>query len=1194
MSIFKNSLNTQIQGQLKARGKAALDRNIHYFNSRNTFVRLTSGVDIEGLGSDLAKNYILQSGLLNKDNSLKSGIGSFKNAYSNYTLGIDGKEVMNQRGIRPMPGISKVSIKSLSAYGSMRSARVDFVCHDIKQLEILELLYMRPGFTVLLEWGWSPYLDNNGNLKNDIEFYNLFDEKGTFQERCTKLYKKSTERYQGNYDALLGYVKNYEWSARPDGGYDCWTEIMSIGEIMESLKINYTPNFKINVKKEGLIREKLNLLDPEHLVEEDNEKLEPFYKDNIVAAIIAELIAYSYEVTGKRRVNEGYAWSLSDTNGIVTGVKDSKMHFFRITINQNNNDGSGASKVNEKVSNIQTDEQFYIDLESFVNIFNKNIIVAQNTPEGKIGLISLSTKENLYESGEGGDLLCLSHPLQISVDPTICLVKNTTFKNIKNIKFESKPIDAISVPKNNLNNTDQASIAAKGVIQIFVSNISSNSNEFIQKSAIDNYLKVYLNKGISWDACIKNLSNAYENWKNLNFNNTSTRNVNVIQKIFSGTDSTRDKKLEDYINKSFTDVLIDEWDNNIDNTLKNFLNKYKLQGYIKDNIETKEQRIAFLNKKEFQADENIKVLTDESIRKQSAVLDINEKTSELKSDLSFLEKLTKEYFITLPDGSGVLGVIGNIYINLVYALSLAMSEDLKDQDYKEKREINLYDYFKNILSQVQGSIGSLNNFDIHVDPIDNVGRIIDINVVNEQKPEDVYNNAFTFLSDKPNEANAPLNGLFSNIRNYKWTSNITKDLSSIVAISAQNGGGQLGLDNETLVGFNKGIKDRIKPDIGPPLGPSYNINKNSPENSSILIQGLQNSLITISEFFKDLQYYDIPLISSIIDTERDFDSSNASKYKDALRDLLMTLKATTKTNSKFKAIIPTKLQLEIDGIGGLVIGHVIRMPNDLLPVGYKQDSLNNGPGRKLGYIITGIGHEIQDNDWVTIIETQTSILESPDEGLIGTFNFERALLDNNGYKVDTTNSNPILLNSSGSVQNNPINIKRNNKVGSTPYPGDLSFNTKYKNGFIPLTEMTSIGPGSTRLEYGFQFLLHPEAAQQYLAMKEAAKRDGIKWTITSAYRSYNHQKSLGSTRTVATAGSSPHGWGGAIDIGELYLAAKGSGNPILNNSIRNSNKLYKWLNDNGSKYNWYNPYRLADGSGIDECWHFEYWGPNVK
>ena len=72
-------------------------------------------------------------------------------------------------GVRPMPGITNVEIKSKSAYGSLREAIVTFYAWDKKQLEDLEKLYMRVGYYVLLEYGWSMYLDTNAGINERTE-----------------------------------------------------------------------------------------------------------------------------------------------------------------------------------------------------------------------------------------------------------------------------------------------------------------------------------------------------------------------------------------------------------------------------------------------------------------------------------------------------------------------------------------------------------------------------------------------------------------------------------------------------------------------------------------------------------------------------------------------------------------------------------------------------------------------------------------------------------------------------------------------------------------------------------------------------------------------------------------------------------------------------------------------------------------
>ena len=75
-------------------------------------------------------------------------------------------EAENEFGIVPMPGIIDMDVKTKSAYGSLKEAKVNFVCYNLRQLEILELLYMRPGYPVLLEWAWTPYINNEGKRKN--------------------------------------------------------------------------------------------------------------------------------------------------------------------------------------------------------------------------------------------------------------------------------------------------------------------------------------------------------------------------------------------------------------------------------------------------------------------------------------------------------------------------------------------------------------------------------------------------------------------------------------------------------------------------------------------------------------------------------------------------------------------------------------------------------------------------------------------------------------------------------------------------------------------------------------------------------------------------------------------------------------------------------------------------------------------
>ena len=136
-----------------------------------------------------------------------------------------------------MPGIIDAEIRTMSDDGSLREAKVNWVCHNRRQLEILELLYMRPGYPVVLEWGWNPYIDNGGQVRNNNFTIKekFFDESQTF-ETLNEQVRKYKKLSGGNYDGFFGFVKNFSYKSNEMGGFECVTEIIAHGAILESLK----------------------------------------------------------------------------------------------------------------------------------------------------------------------------------------------------------------------------------------------------------------------------------------------------------------------------------------------------------------------------------------------------------------------------------------------------------------------------------------------------------------------------------------------------------------------------------------------------------------------------------------------------------------------------------------------------------------------------------------------------------------------------------------------------------------------------------------------------------------------------------------------------------------------------------------------------------------------------------------------
>jgi hypothetical protein len=192
-------------------------------------------------------------------------------------------------------------------------------------------------------------------------------------------------------------------------------------------------------------------------------------------------------------------------------------------------------------------------------------------------------------------------------------------------------------------------------------------------------------------------------------------------------------------------------------------------------------------------------------------------------------------------------------------------------------------------------------------------------------------------------------------------------------------------------------------------------------------------------------------------------------------------------------------------------------------------------------------------------------------------------------KVEVQSTNPVYPNVVGA------GVTNTGPVGGTGSTMPASLKA-YKNGFIDAKKLVPIADGSGKARYqGGKYLLEAEAANQFLKWKAAVNAAGVKFSVTSAYRDYEHQSGLkakaGSSATVAGAGGSMHGLGIAIDISELFQLVGGSGVPSKNTAAKKNSKLYQFLAKTGPNFGWYNPYRLADGAGsVDELWHWEYWG----
>ena len=222
--------------------------DIRYLGIKNCWVRLTSFVSVNASGiSDISnginKEFPIQGGTYlaqqwalraeqRAEDNLKYGVNNVTGAYGSGGIG--------EIGYRPMPGIQSITVESQPPLGAVNSATVKIKAWNLNQLSMLDILYFRLGFSMLLEWGHSIFVGNDGKLINGATPIDAF--QSVTKEDVLKQLAKKRKAYSHNYDGMLGLVTNYDWTQNPDGSYDCTLRLSGIGSIIESLKINTQDN----------------------------------------------------------------------------------------------------------------------------------------------------------------------------------------------------------------------------------------------------------------------------------------------------------------------------------------------------------------------------------------------------------------------------------------------------------------------------------------------------------------------------------------------------------------------------------------------------------------------------------------------------------------------------------------------------------------------------------------------------------------------------------------------------------------------------------------------------------------------------------------------------------------------------------------------------------------------------------------
>ena len=396
-----------------------------WLTNRNSWIRISSGTDVDDTnqyfpnekGNILSKKYILQSGLVdhtggNTSYRLRSGISS-DGAY-----GIGGTDF----GYKPMPGLENLSIKTGGKLGTLREATFEFTCYNMQQLDIMNALYMKLGFSVLIEWGHIPYLDNKTQkLETNpipIGFYGI----ETKEELMAKIQEKRVY-HSGNYDAMWGTVKNFSYSYGENGEFKCKVDLVGAGDILESLKINQSGN-----------SEDINAETNEYPVVADahksllNEALYVFYDYGTSTTTKPFILRGNLTGLYKKLNIKFEDWS-QNTDLVKKGF-----HYSLLTkLNENN----GGNKVNipDILEHEKYFSQYYIDIESEgedggdkppaqrqVYLTLGNLLLLTLATGGVYDRKNSEDNPYIYIDVNNETNRCYTFPGHCSLDPTVCLI----------------------------------------------------------------------------------------------------------------------------------------------------------------------------------------------------------------------------------------------------------------------------------------------------------------------------------------------------------------------------------------------------------------------------------------------------------------------------------------------------------------------------------------------------------------------------------------------------------------------------------------------------------------------------------------------------------------------------------------------------------------------------------------------------
>ena len=325
----------------------------------------------------------------------------------------------------------------------------------------------------------------------------------------------------------------------------------------------------------------------------------------------------------------------------------------------------------------------------------------------------------------------------------------------------------------------------------------------------------------------------------------------------------------------------------------------------------------------------------------------------------------EQYIRSLKTGGGdaeenkilYWGQIMNIYF------SFTRLEEIFDS-VNERNEVSLYKALKDICTDINESMGNINNIEPIVNE-DNIVKFIDQTPIPGVKQ--IANElGIDNFKHEDREAILEIYGYNVNkstsnfVRKVGLTTEISKNYATMITIGATANGSIPGVEATAFSRWNIGLKDRFKNNVVDANETSLST-PTSPISSSAATQirtkyatliqdnyarfGIDEDLNINNKYIKYNQGV-VEDMYKLMQGENSFETDQNGNPKNSIESSI--------------GFLPFNLKLDLDGISGIKIYNRVQVNVDFLPSNYPD---------ALEFIITGVNHKLSDNDWVTSLET---------------------------------------------------------------------------------------------------------------------------------------------------------------------------------------------------------------------------------